>query len=378
MLFASPFRIFFFSAALWAALVIPLWLLLVNGLLPAAGVWQPALWHPRSLLLGVINPAIAGFLLTAVCAWTQTERLHGGALASLWSVWLLGRLLDCANLGLSLQLAHAVDGLFLPLVLLDAGRRVWRARQLRQLVVLLPITLLWVCQMLFIVRGSATALNACFILVAPLMLVIGGRIVPAFSANWLRLRSVQHPPLVTPAPLLYAILATLLLLMLSLFLGVQSVTGALSLLAAALALVLLRGWRGWLVRAEPLLWILHLSLLWVPLSFVLLAGHCLFGWPALAWQHAFGIGAAGGLILGVMTRVALGHTGRPLELPGHIVAAYLLVQLAAVMRLLVVFAWVPWRAGVVFSGVCWTLAFVIFLWRYTPILFAARMDGRPG
>ncbi len=378
MLLAFPFRIFFLSAAVWAVVSIPLWLMLVSGELALGTMWQPALWHPRSLLLGVLNPAIAGFLLTAVCVWTQSERLHGRPLMALWLVWLVGRVLGTVDIGLPAALVIVVEAAFLPLVILDAGRRVWRARQARQSMVLAPLVLLWVLQLLFMVDADAAAMNACFVVTAALMWVIGARIVPTFSANWLRQHRAQHPPLTAPSPLLMVLLVTLLLLAVSLGFDVGVVTAGLALLAAVFSLALLSRWRGWLVAGEPLLWILHLSLLWLPVSFGLLAGHELFDWPAVAWQHVFGIGAMGGLILGVMTRVALGHTGRPLQLPGGITTAYVLVQAAVVSRLLVAFNYLPWQWGINVSGACWTLAFLLFLWRYTPVLWRPRLDGRPG
>src|SRR5690606_32586920 len=101
-------------------------------------------------------------------------------------------------------------------------------------------------------------------------------------------------------------------------------------------------------------------------------------WPATAWQHALGIGAMGGLILGVMTRVSLGHTGQPLQLPSGIVTAYGLIQVAVAIRLLTVFTVIPWRWGIAFSAIAWVTAFTLFLWRYLPILWSPRVDGKPG
>ncbi len=151
-----------------------------------------------------------------------------------------------------------------------------------------------------------------------------------------------------------------------------------AIMTALLTVVRLYLWRGWLCRQEPLLWILHLSLLWIPIALLLLAGHQLLGWPALAWQHAMGIGAMGGLILGVMTRVALGHTGRPLRLPSGMVTAYGLVQVAVILRLITVFEVFPWRWGVILSATAWVMVFVLFLWRYLPVLWRPRVDGKPG
>jgi uncharacterized protein involved in response to NO len=166
--------------------------------------------------------------------------------------------------------------------------------------------------------------------------------------------------------------------MLSLVLGWSLVTGILALTAAALMLVRLVGWKGWLTRYEPLLWMLHLSILWVPVSLILLAGSLLVGWPSSAWAHAAGTGAVGCLVLGVIARVALGHTGRLLILPKGMVMAFGAIHLAAVVRVITAFNGISWTAGIGISALLWMLAYGMFLYRYTRILTSLRPDGKAG
>ncbi len=377
-LITFPFRIFFAAVAAWAVLAVVLWILQVNGVLSLPLAYPPLWWHRHEMLFGLLNPAIAGFLLTAVCVWTGTDRLHGVALGLLALIWLAGRLFAALGGEELAAWSNALNLVFLPLVALDAGRRIVSSRQWRQLVVLVILTLLWLMQMGALTKGAPIYTNAALILAAALMLVIGGRITPSFSANWLRAQGGDPAQVRTVVPLERALLLSLVLLFLATVFGQGGATAVMAVLTAALALARIGLWRCWLVRAEPLLWILHLSLLWIPAALLLLAGHHLLGWPATAWQHALGIGAMGGLILGVMTRVALGHTGRPLQLPPGMVTAYLLIQLAVVVRLLTVFAVIPWRWGTSLAAAAWIAAFLLFLWRYLPVLCSPRADGKPG
>jgi uncharacterized protein involved in response to NO len=377
-LFAFPFRIFFASAAAWAVLSVLLWALQMNGVISLPLAHAPLIWHRHEMLFGFLNPAIAGFLLTAVCVWTGTERLHGAPLALLWVVWLGGRLTAAfGGEGLA-GWSIAINLAFLPLIAVDAGRRILGARQWRHLVLLVILTLLWLMELGSLLRQLTAFTNGALVLAAALMLVVGGRITPTFSAAWLRLHGGDPERVRTLPPLELAVTASLLFLLVAVLLDHGAAVAVLAVVTAALTLARLGLWRGWLVRSEPLLWILHLSLLWIPVALLLLAGHHGLGWPATGWQHALGIGAIGGLILGVMTRVALGHTGRPLQLPSGMVTAYALIQLTALLRLLTVFAVIPWQWGIAASAAAWTAAFLLFLWRYLPVLWRPRVDGKPG
>ncbi|WP_296933220.1 NnrS family protein [uncultured Marinobacter sp.] len=377
-LFSYPFRIFFLSMTVLALAAIPLWVMQVNGVIRLPLAMPGLFWHQHEMLFGFLSAAIAGFLLTAVCVWTQTERTHGFRLVLLWGVWLAGRLLLATGADLPYWLVQGVNLAFLPLVMVDAGWRIWHARQKRQLMIMVVLGLLWLMQIGFVTRLDMTFSYGALIMAMALISIIGGRITPAFSTGWLRQRGLDSSAVKTVPALDMATIFSLILLMVSLVTGWQTVTGVLALLSGALMLVRLAGWKGWLVRQEPLLWILHLSILWVPVALFLLAGTLFAGWPSNAWSHAAGTGAVACLILGVIARVALGHSGRPLVLPRGMVLAFIAIHLAALVRVLTAFEIIPWHGGIGSSTLLWLFAFGMFLYRYTGILASPRPDGREG
>ncbi|SNC65094.1 uncharacterized protein involved in response to NO [Marinobacter sp. es.048] len=377
-LFSYPFRIFFLSMTVLALAAIPLWVMQVNGVISLPLAIPGLFWHQHEMLFGFLSAAIAGFLLTAVCVWTQTERTHGIRLVLLWGVWLAGRLLLATGADLPYWLVQGVNLAFLPLVMVDAGWRIWHARQKRQLMIMVVLGLLWLMQIGFVTRLDMTFSYGALIMAMALISIVGGRITPAFSTDWLRQRGLDSNAVKTIPALDMATVFSLILLMAFLVTGWQTVTGLLALLSGALMLVRLAGWKGWLVREEPLLWILHLSILWVPVALFLLAGTLFAGWPSNAWSHAAGTGALACLILGVIARVALGHSGRPLVLPKGMVFAFIAIHLAALVRVLTAFEIIPWHPGIGGSALLWLVAFGIFLYRYTAILASPRPDGSEG
>ncbi|WP_430415514.1 NnrS family protein [Marinobacter adhaerens] len=377
-LFSYPFRIFFLSMTVLALAVIPLWVMQVNGVISLPLAMPGLFWHQHEMLFGFLSAAIAGFLLTAVCVWTQTERTHGFRLVLLWGVWLAGRVLLATGADLPFWLVQGINLAFLPLVMVDAGWRIWHARQKRQLMIMVVLGLLWLMQIGFVTRLDMAFSYGALVMAMALISIVGGRITPAFSTGWLRQRGLDSNAVKTIPALDMATVFSLILLMASLVTGWQTVTGLLALLSGGLMLVRLAGWKGWLVRQEPLLWILHLSILWVPVALLLLAGSLFAGWPSNAWSHAAGTGAVACLILGVISRVALGHSGRPLVLPKGMVFAFVAIHLAALVRVLTAFEIIPWHPGIGGSALLWLVAFGIFLYRYTAILASPRPDGREG
>ncbi|MFN3712937.1 MAG: NnrS family protein [Alcanivoracaceae bacterium] len=375
--FAYPFRIFFLSLAVWAVLAMALWLVSVSGAMTFQFAVPALLWHQHEMVFALLHAAIAGFLLTAVCVWTGTERLHGNALVLLWLVWLAGRAAITIP-GLPETLVVSLNLLFLPLVMIDAGRRIIATRQSRHAPILVILLLLWLAQAAFLLGISITSLQVALIAASALMLVIGGRITPAFSGNWLRTRGGDPGVIHNPLWLERLTLAVMLLLCVVLPFASSGMIALLALLAAIISVARISLWRGWLVRAEPLLWILHLSLLWIPFGLLLLAGSRVGLWPDNVWIHALGVGAMASLILGVISRVSLGHTGRPLILPSGIAAAFVLIQAAAILRVLTALQLIPWLSGATISAMLWLAAWLLFLLRYTAILLRPRADGKPG
>lgn len=377
-LFSYPFRIFFLSLAVQAVLIVPLWVGAITGRLDLPLALPALQWHQHEMVFAWLSAAIAGFLLTAVCVWTGTERTRGWRLAGLWGVWLAGRLLITLGAPLPYALVAAVNLAFLPLVMLDAGIRIWRARQSRQIVVLLVLAGLWIMQLGFLAMPNAPFQMGALLMAATLMLVIGGRITPNFSMGWLRARGLATEGILSLPWLERSVLAAMAATFISVLFAPPLLIAVTSAIAGILSLIRIVLWRGWRVRHEPLLWILHLSLLWVPAGLLLLSGSELDWWAGTVWVHAIGLGAMGGLILGVISRVALGHTGRTLTLPRGMTTAFILIQLGALIRVVTGMGGLGWQLGVSSTAALWVIAFAIYLYNYTGILCRPRADGKPG
>jgi uncharacterized protein involved in response to NO len=379
-LFAYPFRIFFLSAAVLAALVVPWWTAAVTGVVPVAML--PA-WHAHEMLYGFLAAAIAGFLLTAVCRWTDSDPVSGVPLLGLYALWLLPRLAAAA--GAPPLLSQVAELAFLPLVILAAARPIVRVRQWRQLPLLAALGLFWLCDLAFHGSGDPRWLHGGLLLGALLVVLVGSRITPAFSRNWLRQRGAAAADVADPGWLAWPLYAVFLLLLAGeawTILGVAgpppALTATVSLAGAALLLLRLLNWRGWRVWREPLLWILHLGVLCVVPGLVL-RGLAAFGLVVdSAWLHLLGVGALAVTILGVMARVALGHTGRPLVLARGMVVAFALLLAALALRVAAALGLFSWQPAVLASALTWFMAFALYLWYYSSILFNPRPDGRPG
>ncbi len=376
-LFYLGFRPFYLLAALLAALSVPWWLL-QHRLGLGGGVLPGMTWHGHEMLFGFAAAVIVGFLYTAARNWTGLPTPSGAVLAALAALWIGGRILLLTGPG---WLAAAVDVAFLPAAAVGLWIPLQRARNRNRFMVGI-LVLLSGCNLAFhlaahgvldVAPGSFT--RAGIYLVVFLVALMAGRVVPSFTRNALPAARIRTSPRLDRAAMV-----GLAAVLLAHALGSSGASvGVLALVAALLHALRLWTWDPWCTRTRPILWILHLSYLWIPAGLLLLAA-AEFGWaPELASLHALGVGAVGGMIVGMITRTALGHTGRPLHAGPMETSAYVLVQAAALLRvlpLLVVPALYP--SALALSGALWSAAFVLYLVRYTPLLTSARPDGKPG
>jgi uncharacterized protein involved in response to NO len=371
------FRPFYPLAAAFAAIGILAWVFVLTGAvtMPMAGIW----WHAHEMLFGFAAAVIVGFLFTAGRNWTGLATPTGVPLALLALLWLCGRLGMAFDGGIGTAL---VDAAFVPAAATALARVLWKAGSRRNYFVVGILGLLSLANIAFhLARLGAlaidplTALHFALGLIIMLETTIAGRVVPSFTASALKgVRQWQSQPWS------YAtIAATGIALLCWVVLPDARWPAALSLLAAALQLPRCIGWNPWATRRAPLLWSLHVAHLWIPVGLALLAA-AQWGWlPRSAGVHALTIGATGGLIIGMITRTALGHTGRMIIVGRIEIAAYALVQVAAVARVLTVAA-IPAAAtvGIHLAATAWALAFLLYLWRYLPWLLRPRIDGQPG
>ncbi|MBO1111514.1 NnrS family protein [Bordetella petrii] len=380
-LFALGFRPFYLGGAVFAALAVAVWAGQLAGLLPppAGALGLALVWHAHEMVFGFAAVIVVGFLFTAGRAWTGVDTPAGGTLAALTALWLAGRL---AMWLAPPPLAALCDGLFLPLAALAFTRVLMRAGNRRNY----PLALaLWVYGAInlayhaFAWQGDAAlALRACVAgLALPVLFVtvIGARVLPMFTTNAVpgfRLKS--YPRL--GKPIVAATIAALLAWVLA---APAWLAAPLSTLAGVLLAVRVAGWRGYAVGNRPILWILHLAYAWLPAGFLLLAAGAL-GWvmPGVA-EHAFAVGVVGTAIIAMITRTALGHTGRRLVAGRAEVTAYWLIVAAALLRVLGPLLWpagyLHWVYG---AALCWVAGFALYALTYAPRLARPRVDGKPG
>ncbi|MFP5401897.1 MAG: NnrS family protein [Gammaproteobacteria bacterium] len=375
-LWALGFRPFYLLAALFAAIAVPVWAVAYSGAieLPMPGIW----WHAHEMIFGFAVAVIIGFLFTAGRNWTGLDTPTGKPLMVLAAVWLAGRLAMAFGSGAWVAI---VDLAFLPVAAGMLLRVLIKAKSKRNYFVGALPAMLALANLFFhlaalgvIEADPLTAMHLALGLVVLLETIVGGRVIPMFTFNAVRgvkqWRNVQVD--------WAAAIATGIALLLW-ALGAGAWAGAVSLLAAALQAARVGGWNPWATRGQPILWVLHLAYLWIPLGLALIALTQFGVLPRSAGIHALAIGATGGLIIGMITRTALGHTGRMLVAGGIETAAYALVLIAALLRVLTVgFLPVAQLGGVHAAATLWSIAFLLYVWRYAPFLLRARVDGKEG
>ncbi len=382
-------RIFFPLAALHAVAAVLLWAGLYTGLwpdLPGAGA-DPFSWHRHEMIFGFLAATLAGFVLTAVPNWTRTPPPRLPVLIGFASLWLAARILAGG-----LYLAGEAGGLWYPALAIGplfylllagwAGRRILAAGN-RNLPVVAAIAILGLADLwdglARLAPDSLTRSDIGWRLGLAIMLLliglIGGRITPAFTRNWLAVQGdARAAQVVTPNRQdALILLATTLALGLWVARPLDPWTGWPLVFLGGLHLLRMSRWQAGAARGEPLLFVLHLGYAWYAVGF-LLTGAALVLAPQESFQalHAWTVGAIGTMTLAVMTRAALGHSGEPLVADGWMVAMFVLVTLAALLRLAVSLTPMGTRALIHMSATAWALAYLLYLLRLGPVLLRVR------
>ena len=373
------FRPFFLGAGAWTVIAMALWLAVHLGYLNLPSRFDPLTWHSHEMLFGFVGAAIAGFLLTAVPNWTGRLPVRGWPLALLFSLWIAGRLAVGLSEVIGPLTAALIDVAFLAALDGVLLREILSGRNWRNLPVVLIVALLTGCNFLVHLEYLTTAetasigLRLALATVVMLIALIGGRIVPSFTRNWLNKRNearLPHPF----GPLDQVVLISTLVAGLSWAAWPDwAGTGLLCLLAGLGNSWRLARWRGHRTLSEPLVWVLHLGYGWVALGLGVLG---LSIWlPDLlpsAPIHALTAGAMGTMTLAVMTRATLGHTGQALSAGSGTTAIYLLVTAAALLRILSSILEAGNSIALTLGALCWVGAFGLFVALYAPLLIARR------
>ena len=372
------FRPFYLLASSFSALSALLWVAQYSGFLPAVYA-HGSVWHAHEMLFGYTTAVVAGFLLTAVRNWTNQPTPTGTPLMALAALWVAGRVLILTPLATA---AAIVNAAFPVAVAIAIGIPLLKARNLRNYFFVALLVMLGVLALLahltlqrrFALPPQAS-LQLALDVVLFIMVVMGGRVIPTFTNN-----GIPGARAMRQLWLERFSLGSVLLLLLADILQLDPTVLAAIALASALAHGLrLYLWKPWRTIGTPLVWILHAAYAWIVMHLVL-RGLAELGLIAGSLAtHALTIGGIGGLTIGMMTRTARGHTARPLHADGYEIAAYVLVQAAAIVRVLGgMLMPALYLAGVQLSGMLWAAAFALYAVRYWPVLTRPRLDGKPG
>ncbi len=385
---ARAFRPFFFAAGVFGGLALLVWMLALAGVFLPPSHLGPRDWHVHEMLFGFFSAAMTGFLLTAVPNWTGRMPIMGRPLALLFGLWVAGRLaLFFSGMAwMPAVLAAVVDAAFLALLAVIIWREIIAGRNRRNVVVALVVSLLALVNVLFhfgilfdpVFDVQALAERAVLALVAGLIMLIGGRIVPSFTRNWLMKQGLRDERGL-PAPFgrfdRLALAAAVLALAAWVAWPQAAVAGALLGMAGVLHLVRLLRWQGWRCLREPLVWVLHAGYLWVAVWLLLMAA-AMFGlWPMVDALHALSSGAIGTMTLAVMTRASRGHSGRPLQADGITTLIYVLAIAAAVVRIMAEL--LPTMMAWHLSASLLLAALWLFAASHAPMFFRPRVDQFP-
>jgi len=381
VIFALGFRPFFLLAGWLAILLMAFWVPVFVGGVASDIYYAQIDWHSHEMIFGYTVAVIAGFLLTAVRNWTNTPTPSGLPLAGMGALWLIARILPILVAIFPRWLIAAADLAFLPTLVTGIAVPLLQNKEKQNLIFLPLLAVLWSADLLVHadVLGLAPNLarKGVFLGLDVIILVIvimGGRVIPFFTERALSVVLKRWRIVEWLSPV-----SVVLFLLTELFVPDSVTSASLAALAACANGARLAGWytpRYWRV---PLLWVLHLGYGWIVVGFYLKAGTALGLVPPQFTIHAFTVGGIGVLTLGMMARVSLGHTGRPLKVGAAMTTAFVLINLAAVGRgLLPPFFPQFFSQLIVASGAFWIAAFTIFIIVYTPILIQPRVDGRPG
>ncbi|MDD2660255.1 MAG: NnrS family protein [Methylococcales bacterium] len=379
-MFGLGFRVFFALAGLSALILIVLWNAIFNGALTVDNYFAPNYWHAHEMLLGYSVAVIAGFLLTAVKNWTDKPTLTGDKLAGLALLWLYGRILPFYAGLLPDALIALIDFAFLPILAYQISIPVMQARHFKSLVFIGLLLLLTVgnglihAEILGLCQNTAwTGLQLIVATIIILILILAGRLFPFFTERGLSGTLIIRNPLLDALSISSAVVVFAL--------QIWPVTGTFLALIAIFAAIVnsarLYSWYQQRIWYVPLLWILYAGYGWIILGFILTALSA-YAWvlPSLA-LHAFTLGGIGVLTLGMMARVSLGHTGRALKVSNAMAIAFVLINLAALLRVILPAALPNWYNILIYgSTLSWLAAFSLFMFVYAPILSSPRLDGQ--
>ncbi len=381
VLFSYGFRPFFLAAALWAIGAMALWIAALILGLDLAGDYGAAHWHAHEMLFGFSSAVLGGFLLTAIPNWTGRLPVSGRPLAALFGLWVVGRVALLSSGIIGLPVAAAVEALFLPVLLLICAREVIVGRKWKDLKVIGGLIILSAANTWFhlSVLGNLDVDAAARLAIGAytmLIMIVGGRIVPSFTRNWLNKVGRTDFPVPYNRFDTAAILIGVAALGAWTFAPVHIVTAAIAVIACAFHTARLLRWHGSPTWPEKLLFVLHAAYAFVPLGFLAISAGAIELVSDYPVMHVLTVGVIAFMMLAVMTRATRGHTGRPLVGSALTSASYVAIAGAALIRPLAEVLPAHYHHLIALSGVLWIGAFALFTLEYGPMLVRERRSPR--
>lgn len=376
--FSYGFRPLFLLAGIFAVLSVGLWLPEFEGEIRVPTTFSPVAWHAHEMLYGYLVAAVSGFLLTAIPNWTGRLPFQGRPLALLVGLWLAGRVAIAISAHIGWVLAMLVDCSFLLAFVGVTSREVLAGRNFRNLKVVALVSVLLMGNLTFHLEAYRSG-NADYGIrigiagMVMLVMVIGGRIIPSFTRNWLARQTDGRMPIAFNRFDVAAIGISAVALLGWVVSPVAQTTSVLLFAAGLVQLARLARWAGDRTWRDRLVLVLHVAYLFVPAGFLLLAARDQFGVPPSAGIHAWTIGAMASLTLAVMTRATLGHTGRLLSASRGTQFIFGSIVVAALLRIGATLYIAEGNALLHLSALAWILAFVVFAAIYGPMLLQRKV-----
>jgi len=380
----GAFRLLFLGGSVWALVDVVLWVLALNNLVTLPTAMAPLAWHQHEMLFGYLGAVIAGFLSAAVPNWTGRLPFAGWKVAVFVGIWFAARIGLLFSTVVSIAYAAVIDVGFLLLLAVVTAREIIAAHN-RNIPIIFVLLLLALASALDFAEAlgwhgyPGLGVRAGVAIVLVLIATIGGRIIPAFTRNWLaRQGSTLRPPSLPQRFDRFALAIAALALAVWTGWPDSQAAGGLLVLSGVIHLIRLAGWSGFATIRDPLVFILHLGYAWLPFGLLLLGAsiftNAIAGSAAL---HALTAGSMATMTLAVMSRATLGHTGRPLVADRATAGVYLLVTLGALLRVAAPCLPMDYMLTIRLAGILWSASFLLFAFAYAPKLLGPRADGKP-
>lgn len=382
-LFMSPFwgrgfRPFFFCGAAYSLISLLMWGGFYAGVVSLPDIMlDPVSWHAHEMIYGFCMAIVAGFLLTAVANWTGGAPARQIHLAGLCALWIVGRIAMNVDIGLPQSVVIGLSLLFIPALAISLSIPLIKSRNKRNFIFLGLLTGLFVSDACFLMLGQPrSALYVALMIVVTMISIIGGRIIPAFTVAALRRRGIMAMQTDQYRMDIFAIISLIAVVFSLVFARDTVVLGVVSAVSCGIHAVRMRYYHSLKALGDPLLWILHAGYLWLVFGLGLLAltGFGIFDIPTVI--HSLTAGCIGSMILGMICRVTLGHTGRNLRVGKITTLAFILIQFAAIIRVLGPIFMPEFKSDfIIISSIFWSTCFGIYLLVYGRMLFLSRPDG---